>query len=88
MQHRYIHLRRKDGHGVVSNRGGKTIAYVVLPDGAIASAEAKCSLEDNFCRKTGRELASLRLTAILAQDEEVFVKTHLHNWQNSSAARV
>lgn len=54
-------------------KGGYTVAYRLLPDGSVEYAAAKCRLtidrhgnivnkkSDNFCRRTGREVAKAKL---------------------------
>lgn len=55
---KYIHLRpRYDGF--LMPTGGVTIAYDVDGDHAFY-AVARCSVKDNFCKRTGRAIASGR----------------------------
>lgn len=57
----YMHFRQmKDG--TVNSRGGATVAYKVDKNGVVTDfAVAYCSKNDNYCRRTGRNLASGRL---------------------------
>ena len=70
---KFYHLRRKSpsaqcgesGQLEVAPRGGMTIAYVVhSPDlkhpAVIEIAVAVCASSDDYCRKTGVELARMR----------------------------
>lgn len=43
-------------------KGGKTIAYYVN-DGVISYSVARCANKENFCRRTGRNVASGRFAA-------------------------
>ena len=45
---------------IKANKGGVTVAYE-LSEGTLRYAIARCSNNDNFCRKTGRTLAAGRL---------------------------
>lgn len=78
----FIHLRRKDKDGKVSNFGGKTVAYINLPNGTILSASAVCSDTDNFCRAIGRAIAVARLERIrvLECTAENFVENTIFSW--------
>ena len=38
-------------------RGGITMAFLHSPNGKTAKGEAYCSINDNFCKKIGREIA-------------------------------
>jgi hypothetical protein len=49
------------GGTVPAARGGATLATLQLDDGTQIQAMATCSPKDNYCRKTGRELAVARL---------------------------
>lgn len=57
MSVKFLHLRVKD-----SQKGGQTIAYKVLGQ-SVAFSSAMCSDRDNYCRKTGRAIATGRLNA-------------------------
>lgn len=57
---------------VVSAKGGRTVAMEVIPSWLLDYLQqgdtivrkvgiARCSLEDNFCKKTGRDIAQSRL---------------------------
>lgn len=63
MSIRFLHIRRMAGsaHGPLG-KGGMTVAYEV-DDDTIRFAVAKCSQRDNYCRKTGRAIATGRLNA-------------------------
>lgn len=37
--------------------GGMTTARIELPDGRVATGEARCSVRDNYNRKIGRDIA-------------------------------
>src|ERR1700731_667897 len=54
---RFIHIRQPN-----SQKGGKTFAYVATKD-LVEFAMAECSSRDNYCRKTGRAIATGRLNA-------------------------
>lgn len=41
----------------LSARGGSTTIELTTPDGKTAIGESRCSLQDNFCRRTGSKLA-------------------------------
>lgn len=65
---RFLHIRKtinpqpdmlKD---IIQCKGGMTVAYEV-DDDTIRFAVAKCSIRDNYCRKTGRSIALGRLNA-------------------------
>lgn len=60
---KYHHIRNWDyNNETVSNLGGLTVAYRIDNDsGVISYALAKCAENENFCRKTGREIALGRL---------------------------
>lgn len=54
-------LRRMGAKGsAFKGQGGMTIAVIAYPDGTADVGAAFCSKRDNFCRKTGRELALSR----------------------------
>lgn len=79
----YIHQRFVID-GVVSNRGGITIAFRELDTGEIEYALARCSPNDNFSKAMGRVKAegrlksdSYRQTSNLSWLE--FVKTNAFN---------
>jgi hypothetical protein len=57
MSIRYLHVRKEN-----LQKGGTTVAYEV-DDDTIRFAVAKCSDRDNYCRKTGRSIATGRLNA-------------------------
>lgn len=68
MTTRYTHIRAKTqneyGDSIISTKGGGTIAWQYEDDKQrIAYAIAACSKRDNFCRRTGRAVASGRLAA-------------------------
>lgn len=60
MSVKFFHIRNLTPYGDVSNNGGMTVAYQAK-DKEIAYAVAVCSKKDNFCKKTGRDLAFSRL---------------------------
>lgn len=57
---RYIHLRYKNEDGVLINNMGVTIAYRETKDNQdkVELAYARCSYEDNFCKKVGRDITT------------------------------
>ncbi len=55
-RHNAIYVYPRDQHG---KRIGNTIA-VIVRDGMMFFGEAVCSEADQFCKKTGREIATLR----------------------------
>jgi hypothetical protein len=62
---RFLHIRNlhNENNGddsYISCKGGTTVAYEV-DDDTIRFAVAKCSIRDNYCRKTGRAIATGRL---------------------------
>lgn len=61
---KYRHFRLIEGNlfgkPTICNMGGFTFAYVEDGDQCLV-AVAQCSENDNFCRKTGRDLAAVRL---------------------------
>lgn len=61
---KFLHIRPTENHYAADfrfcNKGGVTIAYEV-DNGELRYAFARCSENDNFCRKTGRTLAAGRL---------------------------
>lgn len=60
--YKYLHIRACEEDGAITNRGGLTVAYLVSPElDAIFLHWAKCNPSDNFCYKTGREIAANRL---------------------------
>lgn len=48
---------------LASLTGGYTKVEITTPEGEDLAGIAECSLKDNFCRKTGRELAIERALA-------------------------
>ena len=64
---KYRHERDMDENGNPEQRGGKTVAYIVLAwkaDGSaldVILAEAECSKHDIFNKKLGRIIAGGRL---------------------------
>ncbi len=61
MNVKYFHIRNQYGYNI-SNNGGLTIAWTTL-EGSLVFATSECSTQDNFNKKTGRELAEQRLKA-------------------------
>lgn len=60
---KFLHIRPQtdqEPNFPVSNKGGATVAYEV-EENTLRYAIARCSKNDNFCRKTGRTLAAGRL---------------------------
>lgn len=56
------HLRIRDANGVVSNRGGATVAAIVDENGKVLRfAVAFCHSKDNFNRLVGKVKATNRL---------------------------
>lgn len=75
---RFMHFRHTN-NGQVNSRGGATVAYQVDKNNNVTKfAIARCSDKDNYCRKTGRNLANGRLHgamlshAALGQQEKTF----------------
>jgi len=61
MRTKFMHLRNLI-NGKPSSRGGITIAYVLNDDfNVIGFAPARCHINDNYSRKTGRIKAEGRL---------------------------
>jgi hypothetical protein len=68
---KYIHLRyeldQNEGNATFSNFGGATIAYKITEDPKdktctkIELGLSKCSMNENFCRRIGRTIATYRL---------------------------
>lgn len=57
------HLRIRDANGVVSNRGGATVAGIVDENGKLLRfAVAYCHNKDNFNRLVGKVKATNRLS--------------------------
>lgn len=73
----YNQTQRMDGTSLnLSPRGGSTVAMEAIPSWLLDTIEmgstierkvgiARCSDEDNYCKKTGRELAHSRLKSTL-----------------------
>lgn len=60
MSTKFLHIRPTTDNFQFHNKGGTTVAYEV-EENEMRFALAKCSKNDNFCRKTGRTLAAGRL---------------------------
>lgn len=64
---RFLHIRNRHGDDQnyeVTTKGGITVAYEVVNNGdEVHMATAKCSIRDNYCRKTGRTIAEGRFNA-------------------------
>lgn len=58
---RHIHINYSSGDKSIYNLGGTTIAYRELTTNTIIFAVARCSWEDNYCKKTGRNISAGRL---------------------------
>lgn len=60
------YARNYDSSGVVEYKGGTTLAFYVQPEGekhtVVMYGIARCHENDGFDKKTGRELALIRLT--------------------------
>ena len=59
------HARNYDSSGVVEFNGGTTLAFYVQPSGrntVVMYGLARCHEKDGFNRKTGRDLAIIRLS--------------------------
>ena len=57
--HLYAYVRG-DGFALTcppASRGGRVDCTITAPDGKVYMGQAKCSCSDNFCYKTGREIA-------------------------------
>lgn len=87
----FRHLRNTSAiFSEIFNEGGVTIAFDapkhiadLTEDDAVKVAFAFCSPEDNFCRRTGRDIASARLRAdttlsIPGNDFAKLIHTPLH----------
>ena len=59
----YVHFRNYHPYMLdeISCKGGATVALRVMADNSVVAATSVCSLADNFCRKTGRDIATARL---------------------------
>lgn len=69
---KFMHVRMADDFSGVYNSGGFTLAFTGGKDGADYNiAVAVCSVNDNFCRATGRDIASKRLAAgkVITKDQ-------------------
>jgi hypothetical protein len=55
----FIHIRTKQEQQV-QVKGGLTIAVIGDPDNGFRYGVAKCSPKDNYCKSTGRQLATGR----------------------------
>lgn len=78
IKYRHFRLIERNlfGKPTICNMGGFTFAYVEDGDQCLV-AVAQCSKNDNFCRKTGRDLAAVRLaTPMKVSQSEVnrFIK--------------
>lgn len=51
------HNRKKDKHGNISPKGGKTTLIIDSPCGRHFEGTAKCSNEDNYDKKLGVRIA-------------------------------
>lgn len=62
-----VHFRNYSDHLWSSDgpmaKGGVTVAFTIDDKANVKAAVAVCSSHDNFCRKTGRDLALTRLEA-------------------------
>ena len=61
----------------INPRGGVTEARLHIDDGTVLTARVTCSYQDNFCKKTGRQLALrklLRAARALYIDDYAFVE--------------
>lgn len=56
------HYNRRKSEWQPSTKGGKTECHLVLEDDYEIVAIAECSLQDNFCYKTGRLISFGRAT--------------------------
>ena len=67
---RVSHHRERDENGKALPRGGVTV--VVFEDenrAPVAAAQAFCSPKDNFCRRTGRNVAIGRVIKLLEGED-------------------
>ncbi|HET8687267.1 MAG TPA: hypothetical protein VFM18_11485 [Methanosarcina sp.] len=55
----FVHIRNKY-NDVIATKGGATVAIVGDPDNGFKAGIAKCSLKDNYCKSTGRQVATGR----------------------------
>lgn len=55
----FVHIRNKVENNI-SVKGGTTVAITGDPDNGYKAGIARCSIKDNYCKKTGRILATGR----------------------------
>lgn len=80
MQVQYVHLRNKANDGSISCKGGRTLAILETDKGIIVG-EARCSDNDNYCKKSGRELSFARLQEKLTPTtSRTFVQEVYASW--------
>lgn len=53
-------------------RGGMTFVAITSPDGVTSNAYAACSMSDNYCKKTGRDIAIGRALKKLRDGGDTF----------------
>ncbi len=65
-----IHPAYIPENAVIANFGGYTQISVVSPSGNMFKGESECSIYDNFCKKTGRDIALSRVIKKIYQHSE------------------
>lgn len=63
----YIYSRNRQNKFKPSANGGETRCVIVLKNGIESVGTSECSVKDNFCYKTGREIAYQRALAKLEE---------------------
>ena len=64
---KFLHYRHFDKQGVVESKRGATVAYRLFPDGSLRFAIAGVHHKDNYSRREGRKVSTLRLSTLDAQ---------------------
>ena len=75
---KFLHVRLLDDNGVISERGGFTVAYTCT-DKEICYQMAECHINDHFCYETGRKIAEGRLKSTrpsVVENIQVIPLTH------------
>lgn len=63
----HVGVRHLSSYEGLRSGGRGTRVWIKFGDGTTLEAAAWCSLEDNFCKATGRRLAGIRLLAGLRE---------------------
>lgn len=81
----YRHYNEEDGS--ILPKGGRTVAYVVMDDGTLRWASAKCAKEDRYNKKYGRAKAAGRLLSprvcrvdAISQQQFIAEQNEAHAW--------